>query len=799
MEATEKRMRYDKDSLGTMEIPDEFYYGIQTVRGTELAGDITGMPMGKYPRLITTMCWIKKACAKANAAIGKISPVVAEAICIAADDVISGKIDASQFPSDIIQGGGGVTIHMNINEVLANRANEIITGHKGYNFVHPNNHINVGQSTNDVLPTAMKLLLHLDILDVIKEVHLLETALTEKIAEFNGLVKLGRTCLQDAVPIMVSSNFSAYLYGVKESAHYLSDLAQKCLELPLGGTAIGTGLGVSYGYVDKVYPYLAEVTGLKVLQTENIYAEMQFGGLYSQVSATYRTIATTLSKMATDLRILSSGNRTGLMEVILPAVQPGSSFMPGKVNPAMPELLNQIAYQICGNDIAVTMAVEGGELELNVWEPIVIKNMCESARMLTRGIPLFVEKCLRGLKINEKETRRQAENTLSISSVIGTIYGYEAGLKSVKYAYQNNTTLKQAVIELGIMPEKLADEILDPSALSDVEQSTKIAHRLLEEQKTKIDSLVANLSLLTRQKVFDALINVAWVDGSLAKEESLIMEVVANALQLGMTADDVSRELQRGSRNLEGLNTLSTRDQELIYLCASWLSQADQEVAPKEFELLKQLQTSLGISDSRGKVLSQKVEKIRTEKAEFVPQWEDLPWWEEFKTLLSRALDLANIGELDVFTRQEIFELMGRVALADQQVTPEEIKAMETVADALQLGMTTDAIAEQLKSINQGNITPQKFDSSVPLKDRKLAYLCAAWLATIDEQVAEEELSKLEEIRAEIELDEATAQQLFEQAKNLWVERGSFKPSKATFPWWEDVEKLLNRGLSLAS
>ncbi|WP_414577844.1 lyase family protein [Anabaena sp. CCY 9402-a] len=799
METTEKRMRYDKDSLGTMEIPNEFYYGIQTIRGIELAGDVTGMPMGKYPRLITALCWIKKACAKANASIGKISPVVSEAICTAADDVISGKIDASQFPSDIIQGGGGVTIHMNINEVLANRANEIITGHKGYDFVHPNNHINVGQSTNDVLPTAMKLLLHLDILDVIKTVHLLEIALAEKIEEFQGIVKLGRTCLQDAVPIMVSSNFSAYLYGVKEASHYLKDLAEKCLELPLGGTAIGTGLGVSYGYVDQVYPYLAEVTGLKVQQTENIYAEMQFGGLYSQVSATYRTIAITLSKMATDLRILSSGNRTGLMEIILPAVQPGSSFMPGKVNPAMPELLNQIAYQICGNDVAVTMAVEGGELELNVWEPIVIKNMCESAQMLTRGIPLFVEKCLRGLKINEKETRRQAENTLSISSVIATIYGYEAGLKSVKYAYQNNTTLKQAVVELGIMPEKLADEILDPSALSNVERSTKVAHQLLQEQKTKIDSLVANLSLSTRQKVFDALINMAWVDGSLAKEESLVMEVVANALQLGLTADEVSRELQRSSRNLEGLDAISSRDRELIYLCTSWLSQTDKEVAIKELEVLKQLQTSLGISDTRAEVLEQRVTKIRTEKAEFVPQWEDLPWWEEFKTVLVRALDLANVGELDLFTRQEIFELMGRVALADQEVTFSEIKAMETVAEALQLGMTNDDIAEWLKSLSQGNITPQKLDSSVPLKDRKLAYFCATWLATIDEQVAEEEISKLEEIRAELELDKDTTDELFKQAKTLWAERGSFKASKTNFPWWEDVEKLLNRGLSLVN
>ena len=227
----------------------------------------------------------------------------------------------------------------------------------------------------------------------------------------------------------------------------------------MGGTAIGTGLGVSYGYVDKVYPYLTEVTGLKVHQTENIYAEMQFGGLYSQVSASYRTIAITLSKIATDLRLLSSGTRYAGKEILLPAVQPGSSFMPGKVNPAMPELLNQIAYQICGNDIAVTMAVEGGELELNVWEPVVIKNMCESSRMLTRGIPLFVEKCLRGLKIDEKEARQQAENTLSISSVIGTVYGYEAGLKSVRYAYQNNTTIMGRFALVGRVQDRFSSRL----------------------------------------------------------------------------------------------------------------------------------------------------------------------------------------------------------------------------------------------------------------------------------------------------------------------------------------------------
>ena len=365
-------MRYESDSLGSLPIPEDAYYGIHTERGRQNFA-VSGVNIGDFPQFISGMVMIKKAAALANKEIGALPEAICEAICQAADDVLGGKIKSSQFPVDIIQGGGCVSTHMNINEVLANRANEIITGQKGYDFVHPNNHVNMGQSTNDVIPTALKITLHFYVLNLINSLHSLDAVLEDKVEEFKDIVKLSRTCLQDAVPITLGQEFSAYQALVQRSIQKLEKQADICLDLPLGATAVGTGLGARMGYVDAVYPHLRTVTGLTVRKESNFFDGLQNGDFFVELSATFKSIATGLSKMATDLRILSSGNRTGMKEIILPAVQAGSSIMPGKVNPSFPELINQVAYQVCGNDTTVTMAVEGIELDLNIWDSIIFQ------------------------------------------------------------------------------------------------------------------------------------------------------------------------------------------------------------------------------------------------------------------------------------------------------------------------------------------------------------------------------------------------------------------------------------------
>jgi aspartate ammonia-lyase len=374
------KKRYETDSLGQLPIPSEVYYGIHTERARQNFA-VSKDTIGNWRKYLSCLAMVKKAAALANADIGAISKPIAEAICVAADEIIAGRIDSRHFPVNVIQGGGGISTNMNLNEVLANRANEIITGHKGYNVVHPNNHVNYGQSTSDVIVTSLKLTLHLEIIDLVSSLQILEAVLAEKTEAYKEIVKLSRTCLKEAVPITLGQEFSAYLASVKRSIRLLKQYAYECLEIPLGGTVVGTGLGMSFGYIDRVYPYLADdVTGLEVRRHKNFFDALQNSDLFIQISATLKSTITLLSKMATDLRILSSGDS----EMELPAMQAGSSFMPGKVNPVIPELINQIAYLVCGNDVTITMAVEGGELDLNIWSAILSKSLFESCQLMTK-------------------------------------------------------------------------------------------------------------------------------------------------------------------------------------------------------------------------------------------------------------------------------------------------------------------------------------------------------------------------------------------------------------------------------
>jgi aspartate ammonia-lyase len=632
-------MRYESDSLGTLPISDEAYYGIQTLRGVENS-QVSSSTIADYPRLLASLAMVKKAAALTNAEIGTITKPVADAICQAADEVIAGKFDKSQFPVDVYNAGGGISTHMNINEVIANRANEIITGHKGYEIVHPNNHVNAGQSTNDVLPTAMSITLYFEVVELIDSLKLLEATLSAKINEYRDVVKLARTCIQDAVPITFGQEFSAYLAGVQRGIARLEKVADECLEVPIGATAVGTGLGANIGYADRIYHYLREVTGLEIRKHPNFFDALQNGDIYQLLSTTFKALATGLSKMARDLRILSSGPRTGMKEIILPAIQPGSSFMPGKVNPTMPEFMNQIAYQVCGNDVTVTMAVEGAELDLNIWESLIAKNLFESCQLLKKGIPLFTEKCIKGIEVRTEECRNQAENSLALSAIVGSVYGYEVGAKVAKYAYKNSKSVKQSVIDLKVMPEALADELLDPLMLTDASRSAAIAQRMEKAHKEAIKSKIASIDLTTRQKIFEVIGAIVLADSVIAKEEELIVHVASDALQIEVTKDEISKILNRGSVELEDLDTINPHDRDLIYLCAAWVASADGSLAQAEEKLLDKLRTLLKMDEAKAKELSNKVTTIREERSEYIPKSEELPWWDEFERILVKAIEV---------------------------------------------------------------------------------------------------------------------------------------------------------------
>jgi aspartate ammonia-lyase len=472
-------MRIERDSLGELSVPDQVYYGVQTERARQHFA-VSGQTVGSIPRYVRSIAAIKKAAARANREIGALDSQLAQAIETAADEVIRGKMD-TEFPIDLFQGGGGTATNMNVNEVIANRANELLTGHKGYDRVHPNTHVNMCQSTNDVIPSAMRIALYGCLQDLIQNLRILEDALAEKVEAFSSVVKIGRTCLQDAVPITLGQEFSGYRAFVGRQLTLLDQAASTCLHIPLGATAVGTGLGTFPGYVQRVYPALQSIVGIPVVQDANLFDGLQNGDVYVQISAALKSLAVGLSKLAKDLRLMSSGPRAGLAEIELPAVQPGSSIMPGKVNPVIPELVTQVCYQVCGNDLAVTMAVEGGELDLNVWEPVIIKCLHESFQLLTRATPILAEKCVRGIKANRQVCQSHADSSLALSTVIAAIAGYEQGSAVAKKAMSEGTTVRQAAMAMGLLSPSQADHVMDPLMLTDAERSGRILRAALRK------------------------------------------------------------------------------------------------------------------------------------------------------------------------------------------------------------------------------------------------------------------------------------------------------------------------------
>ena len=466
-------MRKDHDLLGDILIPDEVYYGAQTQRALELCNP-SKEKLSDYPELIYSLAAIKKACALAHKELRVLAEDKADAIAAAADEVMSQKFGPEEFPVDIVNGGGGVSVHMNINEVLATRATELLSGNKVSGTVHANTHVNMGQSTNDVLPAAMKLALYLDLKTLIGQVETLRNSFDVKAKEFAHVVKVSRTCIQDAVPITLGQFYGAAVSFLARQQKELEALLPECLQIPLGATAVGTGLNAFYGSVEKIMPKLSGIFGVEISQEGNLFDGLQFGDLYLKASGVLTSIATGVSKMGRDLRLMSSGPRSGFQEITIAPVQNGSSIMPGKVNPALPELMNVVCYQICGNNVSVTMAVEGGELELNVWEPVIIVNLLGSCKLLTNTLGIFAHQCVDTIQANKAICLRDAEASLASAAVVSAVVGYQKGTMVAELAAKEDLSIKEAAVRLGALSAEQAEKLLDPVMLTDPEQSGKL-------------------------------------------------------------------------------------------------------------------------------------------------------------------------------------------------------------------------------------------------------------------------------------------------------------------------------------
>lgn len=455
------RTRSEHDLLGDREVPHEYYYGVQTLRALENF-NISGVTLNFYPLLIEALAMVKKAAAKANHDLGLLSKPITDAIVQACDEIINGKLH-SHFVVDMIQGGAGTSTNMNANEVIANRALEILGYEKGdYKYCHPNNHVNLSQSTNDAYPTAVKIALvnsNKKLIEVLQE---LISSFRNKSKEFSHIIKMGRTQLQDAVPMTLGQEFEAYSVMLNEEVQRLEQNAKLFLEVNMGATAIGTGINSHPDYSEKVIIHLNDVTGLSIMLAENLVEATQDTGSFIMYSSAVKRLAVKLSKISNDLRLLSSGPRTGINEINLPPMQPGSSIMPGKVNPVIPEVVNQIAFKVIGNDLSVTLAAEGGQLELNVFEPVIVQSLFESIEMLKNGMTTLKEKCIDGITANEDRCRELVEKSIGIVTALNPVLGYEISTKLAKEALDTNRGVYELVLEKKLLSKTDLDDLLKP-------------------------------------------------------------------------------------------------------------------------------------------------------------------------------------------------------------------------------------------------------------------------------------------------------------------------------------------------
>jgi aspartate ammonia-lyase len=457
--------RREKDLLGERDVPDRCYYGIQTLRAEENF-PITGIPISQYPHLVNALAAVKEAAALSNEELGLLDPGIAGAIATACREIRTGNLHA-EFVVDVIQGGAGTSTNMNANEVIANRALELLGKRRGdYAVVHPNNHVNLSQSTNDVYPTALKIAGNWALADLVAGMRELREAFLDRAAAFGDVVKMGRTQLQDAVPMTLGQEFHAFATTLGEDIDRLGEAAALIREINMGATAIGTGINSDPRYAELVRSRLSEVTGLALITSPDLVEATADTGAFVQLSGVLKRVAVKLSKICNDLRLLSSGPRAGLNEINLPAMQPGSSIMPGKVNPVIPEVVNQVCFQVVGNDLTVTMAAEGGQLQLNVFEPIIAFNIFQSVDMLTQACSVLRERCITGITANRDHIRYLLERSIGVVTALVPYIGYEHATAVAREALATDRGVFELVLEKGWLDRDRLEEILSPDHMT---------------------------------------------------------------------------------------------------------------------------------------------------------------------------------------------------------------------------------------------------------------------------------------------------------------------------------------------
>ncbi|QJP15759.1 aspartate ammonia-lyase [Starkeya sp. ORNL1] len=458
-------VRTEHDTLGMVEVPSEALWGAQTERARRNF-DVTGLPIGSLRELVGALAMVKRAAARANFRIGQLSPEKLQAIEQACNEIASGK-HAAAFPVDVIQGGAGTSTNMNMNEVIANLANVSLGGAPGrYEPVHPNDDVNRSQSTNDVYPTAVRLSVILAAAPLKAALADLVAVLEEKSAAFTAIVKLGRTQLQDAVPMTLGQEFSAFATVLQEDIGRIGEMETLLCEVNLGGTAIGTGVNAAPGYANHAIAELRAISGVPLLRARNLVEASWDMGAFVLFSAMLKRLATKLSKIANDLRLLASGPRGGLGEILLPQMQPGSSIMPGKVNPVIPEMVNQVAFQVIGNDLAVTLAAEAGQLQLNAMEPLIAFNLHASLHLLTRAVRSLNVHCIAGIEADSARCRAHLDAGVSVVTALVPLIGYSNAAALALEALRLGRPIAELAVERGLFNAEDSRRLLDPLALA---------------------------------------------------------------------------------------------------------------------------------------------------------------------------------------------------------------------------------------------------------------------------------------------------------------------------------------------
>jgi aspartate ammonia-lyase len=457
--------RNEHDLIGYREVPSDAYYGVHTLRAIENF-PITGIRISAYPQLINALAAIKQAAARTNVELGLLDVTRGQAIVDACMEIRAGRLH-DQFVVDVIQGGAGTSTNMNANEVVANRALEIMGHARGdYHHLHPNEHVNMSQSTNDVYPTSLKIAAHHGVLGLVDAMEVLRRSFARKAEEFADVLKMGRTQLQDAVPMTLGQEFSTYAIMIGEDQERLREASLLIHEINMGATAIGTGITAHPDYARLVCAQLCDITGLKLVTAQNLVEATQDCGAFVQLSGVLKRVAVKISKVCNDLRLLSSGPRAGLNEINLPAMQAGSSIMPGKVNPVIPEVVNQVAFEVIGNDLTVSFAAEAGQLQLNAFEPIIAHSLFKSINHLRQAFLVLEERCINGITANQEKLRKDVETSIGLVTALNPYIGYAAATAIAVEAHATGRGVYELVIERGLLPEATLARILQPDVLT---------------------------------------------------------------------------------------------------------------------------------------------------------------------------------------------------------------------------------------------------------------------------------------------------------------------------------------------